>query len=67
MKGTLTEVVLDKAGYIPEKLMAYMAREILRGLLCLHRSHRIHRDLKSDNVLISESGAIKLGDFGFAA
>ena len=33
----------------------------------MHREHRIHRDLKSDNILINSDGTIKLGDFGFAA
>lgn len=67
MKGNLTELVMDRAGNLPEKVMAYIAREILSGLLVLHNHHRIHRDLKSDNVLISAEGDVKLGDFGYAA
>ena len=67
MKGNLTELVMDRAGNLPEKVMAYIAREILNGLLTLHAHHRIHRDLKSDNVLISTEGDVKLGDFGYAA
>lgn len=67
MKASLTDYVLENAGRIPETLIAFIVREILRGLLYLHRNHRIHRDLKSDNVLISLQGDVKLGDFGYAA
>lgn len=67
MTGNLTDVVIERAGIIPEKHIAYIAREILRGLGVLHSHHRIHRDLKSDNVLISTQGTVKLGDFGYAA
>lgn len=40
---------------------------MLKGLICLHNRHIVHRDIKSDNVMISSSGDIKLGDFGYAA
>lgn len=46
--------------------MAYIIREILRGLDCIHRYRQLHRDLKSDNILIGENGDIKIGDFGYA-
>jgi len=67
MKGSLTDLVLDRAGEISEDTMAYVFREILRGLLFLHRQHRIHRDIKSDNILIALDGSVKVGDFGYAA
>ncbi|CAG9316555.1 unnamed protein product [Blepharisma stoltei] len=67
MKGNLTDLILDRWGRIPENLMAYISREVIRGLAFLHHQHRIHRDIKSDNVLISLDGKVKLGDFGYAA
>lgn len=67
MTGNLTDMVLERSGIIPEKQIAYIALEILRGLRVLHNHHRIHRDLKSDNILISTEGDVKLGDFGYAA
>ena len=67
MKGNLTDLIMDKAGIIPEYLMAYICREILVGLRHMHSQFRIHRDIKSDNVLLSLDGNVKLGDFGYAA
>lgn len=67
MKGNLTDLIMDKAGIIPENLMAYIAKEILTGLSHMHHQFRIHRDIKSDNILISLDGSVKLGDFGYAA
>jgi serine/threonine protein kinase len=67
MKGNLTDLIMDKAGIIPEYLMAYIFKEILTALKGLHLQFRIHRDIKSDNVLLSLDGSVKLGDFGYAA
>ena len=39
----------------------------MNGLSCVHNLHQIHRDIKSDNVLISKDGVVKIADFGFAA
>jgi p21-activated kinase 1 len=47
--------------------MAFILREILRGLAVIHRSNKIHRDIKSDNILISSTGEIKIADFGYTA
>eukprot|EP00924_Labyrinthula_sp_SR-Ha-C_P007477 maker-scaffold_24-snap-gene-4.33-mRNA-1 protein AED:0.12 eAED:0.13 QI:81/0.66/0.5/1/0.33/0/4/0/352 len=47
-----------------EKHLAYVFRETLQGLESLHSRHRLHRDIKPDNILWNYSGQIKLADFG---
>jgi serine/threonine protein kinase len=67
MQCSLTEIIKDTWGNIPENLMSYVCRSVLRALSFLHSKHRIHRDVKSDNVLFDDSGHIKLADFGYCA
>ena len=63
--GSLTEI-LGKNIRWGEPQIAYVCREMIKGLAFLHRQHRLHRDIKSDNVLVNSDGEVKLGDFGFS-
>jgi serine/threonine protein kinase len=49
-----------------EAAIAYIIREITRGLAYLHENHNIHRDLKSENIFVNAQGQVKLGDFGLS-
>lgn len=46
-----------------EPEIAFVCREVISALKYIHSLHRIHRDIKSDNVLIGEDGSIKLGKY----
>src|SRR5688500_5312373 len=64
IEGRTLREALERGIEFREKLR--IAEAIARALVAAHRAGVVHRDLKSDNVMLTESGAVKVLDFGLA-
>ena len=63
--GSLTDL-LDVKQPMPENTIAYTCKKVLMALAHVHKQYRLHRDIKSDNILVNFEGQVKVADFGFA-
>lgn len=61
--GTLRELLRER-GPMPPHAVAAVFDPLLGGLAVAHRSGLVHRDVKPENVLISDDGEVKIADFG---
>ncbi|CAO2626137.1 Mitogen-activated protein kinase kinase kinase kinase 1 [Lemmus lemmus] len=64
--GSLQDIY-QVTGSLSELQISYVCREVLQGLAYLHLQKKIHRDIKGANILINDSGEVKLADFGISA
>lgn len=55
---------LLQPGPISEPYIAIIVKELLKGLEYLHQENKLHRDIKSANLLLTASGDVKMADFG---
>lgn len=65
--GALDSVMAELEKGLNEGQIAYVCREMCKGLQFLHTKRVIHRDLKAGNVLATMTGGVKLADFGVSA
>ncbi|CAN4115087.1 unnamed protein product [Withania somnifera] len=64
--GSINKFVRDHGGAMTESIVRNFTRHIVSGLVYLHSTKTIHRDIKGANLLVDASGIVKLADFGLA-
>eukprot|EP01114_Cavostelium_apophysatum_P005180 TRINITY_DN1590_c0_g1_i1.p1 TRINITY_DN1590_c0_g1~~TRINITY_DN1590_c0_g1_i1.p1 ORF type:complete len:862 (-),score=188.68 TRINITY_DN1590_c0_g1_i1:748-3333(-) len=62
---SLTQLI--EGSKFTEPQIALICKRVLEGLIYLHSKDIIHRDIKSDNILMGINGDIKITDFGYSA
>lgn len=65
--GSLSDLMAIAETALYEDEIAAVMYDALRGLVYMHKKHKMHRDLKSGNLLLNEQGDCKLADFGVSA
>ena len=65
--GSLLDIMRITNIYYTEKEIASIIKMVLKGLQFLHVQKKIHRDIKAGNILLTDEGVAKLGDFGVSA
>lgn len=65
--GSVTDLIKSQKKCLKETWIAFICKGILEGLMHLHENKVIHRDIKGQNVLLTDDSDIKLVDFGVSA
>ncbi|XP_050098125.1 myosin-IIIb-like isoform X3 [Anopheles aquasalis] len=68
--GSVTDLVQglrSRGARLSNNQIAYILRETVQALVFLHENHCMHRDIKGHNILLTESGHVKLVDFGVSS
>ncbi len=66
IRGKTLQQLVDGEGHLSPVRASSLATQVAQGLAAAHREGIVHRDLKLDNVLLTEQGIPKLADFGLA-
>lgn len=66
MSGGNVASLLKKYGPFPEEIICFYSKQILSALSYIHSRKVVHKDIKGANILVGNSGNVKLADFGSA-
>ncbi|MEM7248679.1 MAG: protein kinase [Acidobacteriota bacterium] len=66
VRGRTLRRLLSELGVVPEALLREIARQVAEGLTAVHDAGVVHRDIKPDNLLITEDQQVRLMDLGVA-
>jgi serine/threonine-protein kinase len=64
--GTTLKHLVESSGILPTSVGLRIAKQLCAGLAAAHEAGVIHRDVKSQNVIIESTGGLKIVDFGTA-
>lgn len=64
--GDLVNIILTRRGEFSEDFCKFSLYQVALGLQAMHSQNIIHRDIKSDNILVRPNGDIKIADLGFS-
>ena len=64
--GALTDLVLNRKGNFSEPFVKWTLYQVALGIQAMHAKNVLHRDLKSDNILVRPNGEVKIADMGFS-
>nr|KAJ3419052.1 Protein kinase [Polyrhizophydium stewartii] len=67
MEGGMLTDIIDRHKFSEPQIASICLEQTLRGLHHLHSRNIIHRDIKSDNILLDLKGRVKISDFGYSA
>jgi len=65
-RGSLASVLKNKDEEVSLRRKVHMAKQIASGMRKIHEHHMIHRDIRADNILVSQNYTAKIGDMGIA-